>query len=354
MTLPNTEGVIIMKNQKMKAYIINGVKSAGIGEIDIPKPGEHEVLIKVEAAGVCGTDLHIYQGEYFSTYPLVPGHEFSGTVAAVGRGVTQTAVGQAVVSDPNIFCEKCYFCKQNLQNHCEDFQATGVTKNGAFAQYVAVPEATVFPIRCIDFAHAALIEPLACVVYGQERARPAAGQHVLVMGAGAIGLLHLQLARHNGAASVTVVDLYKERLEVAGKLGATYMVQSGPEMEKTLNSLCPKGFQTVIDATGVPAVIEKAVRFVRNDGTLLLFGVCPNDSKITVSPYEIFKRDLKIVGSFALRKTFQQAISLIEGGIIDVAPLIGQAVALDELPGAIEHMLQGKTSMKIIVKPFGK
>ncbi len=339
------------QTKKMKAYVVDGKQRGRVEEIDIPEPGEYEVLIKVEAAGICGTDAHIYLGEYFSFYPLVPGHEFSGTVAAVGQKVEQFSVGQRVVSDPNIFCEKCYFCKQNLQNHCLDFQATGVTRNGAFAQYVAVPESTVFPIKGMDFTQGALIEPLACVVYGQERARPAPGQHVLILGAGAIGLLHLQLAVHNGAASVTVVDLNADRLKLAKEMGALHTVLAGRELEKGLGSIQPMGFQLVIDATGIPAVIEEAVRYVRADGTLLLFGVCPADSRITLNPYEVFKKDLRIVGSFALRKTFQQAISLIESGAVNVAPLIGETVTLPELPEALERFVHGKTSMKVIVRP---
>lgn len=335
----------------MKAYIITGKQKAEIRQVEVPIVGDDDVLIKVEAAGLCGTDCHIYQGEYFSSYPLIPGHEFAGTVAAVGRKVTQVAVGQRVTSDPNIFCEKCYFCQQNLQNHCENFHATGVTRNGAFAEYVLVPESTVFPIGDIDFIHAALIEPLACVVYGQERARPVLGQNVLIFGAGAIGLLHLQLAKHNGAASVTMVDLNSERLEVAKKLGANYVVKADSELDNSLKAISRKGFQLVIDATGIPKVIEQAIQYIRNDGTFLLFGVCPNDSKISVNPYEIFKRDLKIIGSFALRKTFRPAIALIENRVINVEALVGEVISLEDLPNRMEHMIKGKTSMKTIVTP---
>lgn len=335
----------------MKSLLVTGKREARIDNIEIPKIKENELLIKVEAAGLCGTDCHIYLGEYFSDYPIVPGHEFSGVVEKAGKDVTQFKVGDRVSADPNIFCEKCYFCKQNLQNHCENFQAVGVTRNGAFAEYVAVPEANVFPIGDIDFVHAAMIEPLSCVVYGQERARISTGQQVLIFGAGAIGLLHLQLSKHNGAASVTVVDLNPDRLKKAEKLGANHTVLAGQDMERNLRDISARGFQTVIDATGVPSVVENALKYVRNDGTLLVFGVCPNNSKITISPYEIFHRDIKIIGSFALRKTFTQSIALIEGGVVDVSPLIGEVVSLSNLPDAIERMISGQTPMKVIAKP---
>ena len=272
----------------MKAYVIEGPHRGVVKEVPIPEPQEGELLVKVMAAGLCGTDGHIYQGEYYSSFPLIPGHEFAGIVVKTGPGVKYFREGQRVAADPNIFCGRCEFCKENIQNFCHDFQAIGVTRDGAFAEYVLVPESTAFDVGDLDFTAAALIEPLACVVYGQKRARPVLGAHVLIFGAGPIGLLHLQLAKRNGAATVTMVDIRPERLETARSMGADFTVIAREESERELRRLRPGGYHLVIDSTGAPSVVERAVAFVRNAGTLLVFGVCPPNARIAVSPYEIY------------------------------------------------------------------
>lgn len=239
---------------------------------------------------------------------MVPGHEFAGIVVKTGKHLKHFHEGQRIAADPNLSCGRCAFCKENAQNFCEDFQAIGVTRNGAFAEYVSVPEAAAFDVGGLSFTSAALIEPLACVVYGQERARPDLGGHVLIFGAGPIGLLHMQLAKRNGAATVTMVDIRPERLDIARVLGADFTAAAGEEGGQELRRLHPDGFHLVIDSSGVASVVEEAVALVRNGGTLLLFGVCPPDARIAVSPYEIYKRDLRLVGSFALKKTFRPGI----------------------------------------------
>ena len=337
----------------MKAFEVTGKRKSCVVEREIPRCGDDDVLLKITAAGICGTDIHIYEGDYFGEYPIIPGHEFSGIVESVGKNIKNISIGQRVVSDPNIFCEKCYFCQQNLQNHCENFQATGVTRDGAFAEFLAVPDSTVFPVsnETILSEELAFVEPLACCVYGQKRARPDIGQNVLIFGCGPIGLLHMQLARRNGAGKIVVVDRNIERLNLAKELGADEIIIANESMDESIRRYNSRGFQMVIDATGIPAVIENEIQYIRNDGTLLLFGVCGNDQTIKISPYEIFRRDIKIVGSFALRKTFFEALTLIENGLINVKALIGEVVGMDQMPAAVEKMLNGKTSMKVILKP---
>lgn len=335
----------------MKAFVIDRAGTGAVKEIPTPVPGEDEVLLAIKAAGLCGTDVHIYRGEFYSRLPLVPGHEFAGVIAQVGRNVKRFKVGQRVTADPNIFCEKCDYCQRNVQNFCRDFAAIGVTRDGAFAEYVAVPEACVFPLGDLDFRTAAFIEPLACVVYGQERARPQLGDGVLILGAGPIGLLHLQLARQGGAASVAVTDIRSERLHLAEELGADLTVLNDDQGQARLRAYAPDGFGLVIDTTGVPRVLQQALAYVKNAGTMLIFGVCPPDETVPFSPYEIYKRDLRIVGSFALKKTFQPAIDLLRNGRIDVSRLIGEEITLEQLPAQIERMSAGETSMKTIVYP---
>lgn len=348
----------------MKAVCFERPHHVAVIETPVPEVGPQDVLIRVEAAGICGTDLHLYVGEFDPRYPLIPGHEFSGVVVEVGKEVTAFSPGDRVAVDPNLYCDQCHYCRRDLQNHCEAWEAIGVTRAGAFAEYVVAPQQAVFSIGSLSFAEGAFIEPLACVVYGQERAKTPLGASVLIMGAGPIGLLHLQLAKRAGAARVAVVDLRPNRLQLAKELGADVVIESKPrkkeagatnddnDLAAALKETTPYGFDVVIDATGVPAVVEGAVAHVATGETLLLFGVCPNDSEIRVNPYEIYRRDLKIIGTFALRrKSFATARDLLTAKAVDVLPLIGATVNLDDFPAALELMRQGRVPMKVQVDP---
>ncbi len=333
----------------MKAFFITSPGNSEIMDIEIPTIASDEILIEVKAVGICGTDMHIYNGDYFGEYPRIPGHEFCGIVADIGKEVKYFNIGQRVAVDPNIFCEKCTACQQNKQNFCKNFAAVGVTRHGAFSKYVTVPDRCVFSINDMPFIEGAMIEPLACVVYGQENARPPIGGDVLIIGAGPIGLMHTQLAHLNGAANVTVVDLFPEKLELAKQLGAN-RVYSSKEFEnmKMVNS-----FELIIDCTGIPVVVENSVKYIKDTGTMLFFGVAPQKSKISISPYEIFKRELKIVGSFALKKTFGKAINLINSGSINVAPLVDKKLSLSELPEFFKNFELRNNGLKTIVYPNG-
>lgn len=335
----------------MKAVVFDRPYSMEVREVPIPEIGEDQALVRVEAVGICGTDVHLYEGDFVPRFPLIPGHEFAGVIEKVGSAVEGFRPGDRVAVDPSIFCESCYFCNQNLQNHCENWNALGVTRPGAFAQYVAVPKKGLFHIRNLSFSEGAFVEPLACVVYGQERARPRLGDEVLIFGCGPIGLLHLQLIRLAGAVSVTMVDKRQDRLDLARRLGADHVVLADETQQERLREIAPRGFDVVIDATGVPKVVESAIQYVKNAGKMLFFGVCPNESAITINPYEVYKRDLELIGSFALNKNFQAALNILESGAIDVKPLIGATVNLEEFPQALQAMAQGKAPMKIQVDP---
>lgn len=337
----------------MKAVCFEGPFRVSIVEMSTPTPGPQDVLIRVEAAGICGTDLSLYAGEHDPRYPLVPGHEFSGVVVEVGKDVIGLAPGDRVSVDPNLYCDRCHYCHRDLQNHCEAWEAIGVTRAGGFAEYVVAPQQSVYSIGSLSFAEGAFIEPLACVVYGQERAGIRLGDSVLIFGAGPIGLLHLQLAKRAGAARTVVVDLKPERLRIAEQMGADAAIASGGKqpLATALKEISPYGFDLVIDATGVPAVVEEALAYAAKGGKLLVFGVCPNESEIRVNPYEIFRRDLQIMGTFALRKSFAAARDLLEAGALDVKPLIGATVNLEDFPAALELIRSGRAPMKIQVDP---
>ncbi len=337
----------------MKAVCYERPYTVTVKDVPVPTLRPNDVLVRVEAAGICGTDVHLYQGEFDPRFPLIPGHEFAGVVVEVGEHVTRWTAGDRVAVDPNLYCDQCYYCRQDLQNHCVAWEAIGVTLPGGFAEFVAVPERSLYSIGDLSFAEGAFIEPLSCVVYGQERAGIPTGSSVLIFGAGPIGLLHQQLIKRAGAASVTISDLRSERLELARQLGAdhTVVARDPSEMQERLRAISTYGFDLVIDATGVPAVVQGAVKYVKNGGTLLLFGVCPNESEIALNPYEIYRRDLSIVGAFALRKSFHAARNLLAAKAVDVEALIGETVNLTDYPEALALMQRGEAPMKIQVDP---
>lgn len=334
----------------MKAFFIESPGVGAVRETDIPVPADDEILLEVKAAGLCGTDVHIYKGEYFGSYPRIPGHEFSGVVAGVGKNIRDFKIGQHVSADPNIFCEACEACKENRQNFCVDMHAVGVTRHGAFAQYVTVPGRCVFDITGLPFTIGALVEPLSCVVYGQEKTGIPLGSSVLVLGAGPIGLMHSQLAAINGAASVTVVDLFEDKLALAKSLGATH-AYTPQELDKLG---LENSFEVVIDCTGVPKVVEGAVKYIKDSGAMLFFGVCPDKSAITINPYEVFKRELRLLGTFALKKTFGKALALAKSGKLNLSCLVDKKLSLDDAPALFQNMSSGNSGLKAVFYPNGK
>ncbi len=334
----------------MKAVVFENIRKSVVKDVPIPGIGPYDVLIRVKAAGICGTDVHIYEGEYFSEFPLIPGHEFSGVVEDIGEKVTTFAAGDQVTADPNIGCGKCYFCKINQQNQCENLQAVGVTRDGAFAEYIVVPEEKVFDIGDLNFQDAAMIEPTSCVVWGLQQNPIPIGAEVLIFGAGPIGLTLLQLIRHAGASRVVMVEGRSNRIGLAKSLGADVVVTVDGTEAEALKDLSATGFDVVVDATGIPRVVERMIDFVRNCGILYFFGVCPKDETIQISPYEIFRRDLKIYGSFALRNTFAPAIRFLQSDVVQVTPLLSHSFPFEQFEEALEVMRSGD-SMKVQLHP---
>lgn len=327
----------------MQAAIIDSPYNARITTVAPPETGPDDVLIQVRAAGICGTDLHIYAGEYEATYPIIPGHEFSGVVAAVGSNVTRFKVGDRVTADPNIPCNRCPACQRNEPNQCHNLQATGVTRPGAFAEYVAVPEGVVFPIGDMSFEAAALVEPLACVVWGLKRVQVQPGDSVLVLGAGPMGCLLMQAVRAAGAAHVVVTDIVPGRLEQAAALGATAIFHA----DDTVQIHAHGPYDIVADVTGVPAVLESAFDYVRPRGKVWVFGVCPPDAQASFNPYQVFRKDLSIIGSFAVNRTFGESIAMIQGGTVKVEPLISHRFPLRDFTKALDVAANDPARMKV-------
>jgi D-arabinitol dehydrogenase (NADP+) len=320
----------------MKAARIERPGRSIVTTVAEPTVGADDVLIKVHAAGICGTDLHIFKGEYEADYPIIPGHEFSGEVVAVGANVINFKVGDRVTADPNIPCNRCSYCQRNEPNQCKNLKAIGVTRSGAFAEYVVAPEGNVFPIGAMSYGAAALIEPLACVVWGIKQVDVQPGDTALVFGAGPMGLLVAESLKQAGAVRVVVTDVVPWRLQMAEQLGATHTVVADAQQATKLKAIEPDGYDIVADATGIPAVLEGTFQFAKPRGKIWVFGVTPIGTYVKFPSYEVFRRDLKIIGSFAVNRTFPQSIALIQSGAIKVEPLISHQLQLDDFGKAME------------------
>jgi 2-desacetyl-2-hydroxyethyl bacteriochlorophyllide A dehydrogenase len=305
-----------------------------VEEVPTPRPGHSEVLLATKAAGICGSDLHILAGEFPPTpYPIVPGHEFAGLVADVGDGVQGLKAGDRVAVDPSLFCGSCRHCRVGRGNLCERWGALGDTAAGAFAEYVVVPERNAYLMPdSMPYSHGALAEPLSCVVHGLHRLSIRVSTEVLIVGGGTIGLALLQTARAAGAAHVDVVDLDQSRLDRAITFGATGVARS------VRDALASRkyGYEYVIEATGVAKAAEEAVAAVDRGGTLLIFGVSPQDERIEVSPFHIYNDEVTIMGSMAVLNSFAPALELLASGVIDAGRMVTHSFPLDAFDDALD------------------
>ena len=334
----------------MKAAYYEALHEIVVRDAPEPEPGPKDVFVRVRACGICGTDQHIYDGDFGGPFPLIGGHELAGDVVAVGsETLGDVRVGQRVAVNPNIFCGSCFYCRRGQVNHCLRWSAIGVTRDGGFADFVVAPESNVYDVGDLDYEVAAFIEPLSCVVYGVKRLRIPVGANALVYGAGPIGLLMLQLVNHGGASGVTVVDLKQEKLDLASSLGAD-VVRAGDGADDALRELSPLGYDVVIDCTGVPAVVEHMFTHVRNEGKLLFFGVNPTEARVAISPYDVYRKDLEVYGSFALRYTFHDAFALLQSGTIDVEPLLSDRFPIESFRDAFERAGSGD-AFKVQIQP---
>lgn len=335
----------------MQAVVFPEPETVQVKQVADPTCEPDEVVVQVSASGLCGTDLHIYRNEYMSDFPVIPGHEFAGSVVEVGKEVTDFKVGDRVTVDPNLYCGHCYFCRNQQANHCLNWQGVGITRPGSFAEYLAAPARACYHVPdSLSDSQAAFVEPVSCVIHALNRLRVWPGDEVLIFGAGPMGLLLVQALSHSGASQVAVVEKQPERLALASRLGATATVTAGPQQTEALRELAPYGFAIVVDATGVPAVIERAFNYLKPRGQFLQFGVTPKDARISLSPYDVFQHDWTIIGSFALCYTFQPAIAWLQGGVVDVAPLISHTLPLAEFPKALQEFAAGRT-LKVHLRP---
>ena len=332
----------------MRAVIYDEPGSMHIGEAEEPSPGEGEALIQVARVGVCGSDLNIAAGLFPPTpFPITPGHEFSGIVAGVGPGVEFLSPGTRVAVDPSLFCGHCQWCYLGRANLCDSWGAIGDTVDGAAAEFVVVPARNCHPIpESMSFAEAAVVEPLSCAVHAIDRVPPRVGESVLVIGGGTMGLLTGHLLARGGAADLVLVERSAQRRPLGEQLGfhASYD-DVGAAMQRR-----PAGFDLVVDATGVPAAIQSGLDAVAKGGRFLQVGVAPPESRIELSPFQLYNQEITLHGSMAVLNSFAPALKLIAEGVVDVQPLLTHAFPLEEYLEAFAALGRGE-GLKIHIAP---
>ena len=299
-------------------------------ELAAPDPGPGEVLVRIEAAGICGTDRHLFKGEFPCTPPVTLGHEFSGIVVGRGAGV-DIAEGARVVCDPNDWCGRCDACLRGRVNLCQRNVATGIHRDGGFAEYAVFPahKSVALPAD-LDPMHGALCEPLACTLHGLDIGAPVAGERVLVIGGGVIGLLALQLARLAGAETM-LLTRHPAKHRLARSLGASQTARSPDEATR----LWPGGADLVLECAGVPETVACAPQLTRPGGRVVVLGVLPKGATVPIEPFDLLFREIQLHFAFINPFTQARAANLIASGKIAIEPLISRVIPIDEAAATI-------------------
>lgn len=325
-----------------------------IDEVPVKEPGDHDVVIKIRYCGVCGTDVHIFGGEKGSAEvhpPVILGHELSGDVDRVGKGVTRFKKGDRVSADPNSYCGKCYFCANGKKHLCTDMKGLGTAVDGGFAEYVTVPEETVYPIaEGVSYEAAAMTEPISCCLHGFDMTDVRMGDTVMIVGTGNIGLIMVQLARHAGADKIIAVEPNPVRREKAIHMGADFGID--PLKDDTAKILAEHGIvniDKVIDCAGRTSTAEYSVEFAGKGATVMLFGLTGPDDVMGLKPFMVFQKELTIKGSFVNPDTFERAGRLIGSGIIRTEEIISDIIDLDDIQRVFEERLYAKDG-KVLIK----
>jgi L-iditol 2-dehydrogenase len=347
----------------MLAAVYHGPRDLRVEEVPAPEARTGELLLRVEEASICGTDLRVFQGQHRLFPPgtvRIPGHEVVGTIAAVGAGVEGYAAGQRVFVAPNMGCGHCPQCISGANNLCPDYQAIGLTMDGGFAQYMRVPaqavsQGNVMPVReDLDPAVAALTEPLACVLRGQGALQIRPGDVVLVLGAGPIGVMHVKLARLSGARRVLVSEPNPLRLELARRAGADRPMN--PTTEDLAAAVAAesggRGADAIIVATAVHAAQEAALRLAAIGGRINFFGGLPKDRPtITFDANLVHYRELVVTGTTACSTDdCRRASEIVNSGRIDLSDLISGRFALGQATQAMAAAADGN-ALKVVLEP---
>jgi L-iditol 2-dehydrogenase len=343
----------------MKSLLLSEYNHLELADMPLPAVGEGEVLVRVEACGICGSDVHGYDGSTGRRIPpIVMGHEAAGTVAAIGAGVTGFAVGDRVTFDSTVYCGECAFCKIGDVNLCDNRQVIGVScgdyrRHGAFAEYVVVPQRIMYPLPAgISFAEAAMLEAASVALHAVRVSDVKGGETALVIGAGMIGLLILQAARAAGCSRILVADVDASRLKLAEESGAdaTLLASGAGMVNGVLRHTNGRGVDLVLEAVGRDETVSAAVDAVRKGGTVTLVGnITP---QVTLPLQKVVSRQIRLQGSCASSGEYPEAIELVSSGKIRVTPLITAIAPLSDGARWFDRLHSREPNlMKIVIDP---
>ena len=339
----------------MRAVVYDAPRSYAVTEIPTPEAAPGQVRITVEQVGLCGTDLHIHEGDFNAVFPLIPGHELVGVVDQLGPGAGRFALGEQVSVNPNVHCGSCSYCLAGRLILCENLKGYGSNFPGFFAEYVTVPEGLVFSTEGLHPDAAVFTEPAACAMHGLETLSVRPGASALVFGAGPTGLLLAQFIASGGASSVTVAAPSRFKLDTATRLGIDQTVQIDRDGAQTnlekLRRVSPRGdgYDLIVEATGSTQVAGMCVPLTRNGGTVMIYGVTRADEVVSFHPFDVFRREITIKGSFAEITSFAAAIAALRAGRARTDGIITHRFELEDYGKALAALQTDPAVHKIII-----
>lgn len=336
----------------MKAVVFTGVGQAALVDRPVPQPGAGEALLRVDAAGICMTDAHIFHGHFAVQPPRILGHEIAGTVEAVGEGVDTGWIGERVGVQPARFCGVCPACRRGAEELCANFQCLGNTHDGGYAEYTVARVEQLVGLGDMPPERAAWLEPLGCVLHGLELAAPLRSP-VLISGAGTFGKLFIQVLTRVHRMNVAVVDPNPDRLRQASDMGAaaTWAIPRNgptPDIDSEIAAWSDGGPALLVDTSGQSAAIERLIQWAGPKATILLFGVTPPDAQIAVSPATIFSRELTLTAAAGMTtRAFDAAFQMLRSDVLSLDVLVRRRVGLEAVPLLLPRLPSGK----IIITP---
>lgn len=329
----------------MKASIIDAPGRMRVGEWNTPEPGPDEALVRVRAAGICAGDMYIYLGKNpYADYPRIAGHEISGIVEKAGRNVSGLTPGSLVVVEPFVGCGQCYPCRVGKSNCCASLRILGVNLPGGYAEYLTAPARNIHRVpKGLSPLWASFAEPLAIGVQACRRGEVKAGEHVLILGCGPIGLALIEVARARGAHPVAT-DISESRLEFAKTLGAQTLKADDTLLKNVLEATNGEGAPVVIEATGNPKAMEQTVDLVASGGRIVVVGLVKRGTAISIPGLDITRKEMTLLGSRASVNCFPESLELLASGKIQY-PKVATQVSMWDAPGAFEKLAKDPGAM---------
>ena len=333
----------------MKAFILKEPEKLEAVDMEPEEPEENEIQIKTMACGICGTDFHAYHGKHLAVkYPVIPGHELSGIVSKTGSNVKSFHLGDHVVVDPNITCGHCDYCKEGKENFCENMRSVGINYPGGYGEYVTVPEKVVYSVpENMDFKHAAMTEPVACIIHAFETTDVHLGGSAIILGTGFIGLTFLQILKGMGYYPIHVMGRNPVRNKLAAKYGADALYTSAGEI---MNSPIMGKANLVIEATGDDNVLAQTVDMVSPSGKIFAFSVYPPGENVSINANKIYSKEISIFGDFINPYTMKKAINMINSGLIDCNGMEDHIIGLNDIGNLFDS--GKKDSIKPIISYY--